>query len=113
MGDPVLVHDGSPQGPCSPPCPSRGARRADACILSGQATPYTRCTHDPERTAGVPWIRGLRIPVDTVIGLVAEGLAVAEILAACPDLETEDVAEAPRFAADAVRERELPLTHAT
>jgi uncharacterized protein (DUF433 family) len=60
---------------------------------------------------GVPCIRGLRIPAATVVGLVAEGLSVAEILAAYPDLEAEDIPEALRFAADAVRERELPLTH--
>jgi uncharacterized protein (DUF433 family) len=52
----------------------------------------------------------MRIPVATVVGLVAEGHSVAEILAYYPDLEAEDVAEALRFAADAVRERELPLT---
>lgn len=46
----------------------------------------------------------------TVVGLVAEGLSVSEILGAYPDLETEDVTEALRFTADAVRGRELPLT---
>ena len=72
---------------------------------------YPRISHDPDRMGGVPCIRGLRIPVATVIGLVAEGLSVAEVLTAYPDLEAEDIPEALRFAADAVRERELPLTH--
>ena len=58
---------------------------------------------------GVPCIRGLRIPVATVVGMVADGLTESEILAAYPDLEREDLAEALRYAADAVRERELPL----
>ena len=58
---------------------------------------------------GVPCIRGLRIPVSTIVGLVAEGVATKEILADFPDLVAEDVAEALRYAADAVRERELPL----
>jgi uncharacterized protein (DUF433 family) len=58
---------------------------------------------------GVPCIRGLRIPVATVLGLVAEGMAEGEILEAYPDLEREDIREALRFAAEAVRERELPL----
>ena len=58
---------------------------------------------------GVPCIRGLRIPVATVVGMVADGLTEPEILAAYPDLEREDLAEALRYAADAVRERELPL----
>ena len=59
---------------------------------------------------GVPCIRGLRIPVATVVGMVADGLAEGEILAAYPDLEAADIKEALHFAADAVRERELPLT---
>lgn len=58
---------------------------------------------------GVPCIRGLRIPVATVVGMVADGMATEEILAAYPDLEAADVEEALRYAAEAVRERELPL----
>jgi uncharacterized protein (DUF433 family) len=59
---------------------------------------------------GVPCIRGLRIPVATVVGMVAEGMAVDEILRAYPDLEKEDVHEVLRFAAEAARERDLPRT---
>ena len=70
---------------------------------------FTRISLDPARMGGVPCIRDLRIPVATVVGMVADGMATAEILAALPDLEAEDVAEALRYAADAVRERELPL----
>jgi uncharacterized protein (DUF433 family) len=58
---------------------------------------------------GVPCIRGLRIPVATVVGMVADGMDTDEILAAYPDLERDDVREALRYAAEAVRERELPL----
>ena len=58
---------------------------------------------------GVPCLRGLRIPVATVIGMVAEGMSREEIVAAYPDLELEDIQEALHFAAEAVRERELPL----
>jgi uncharacterized protein (DUF433 family) len=54
--------------------------------------------------------RGLRISVATVAGMVADGMPEAEILAAYPDLEAEDIRDALRYAADAVRERELPLT---
>jgi uncharacterized protein (DUF433 family) len=61
---------------------------------------------------GVPCIRGLRIPVATVVGMVADGMTREEILAAYPDLEAEDVEEALRYAAEAVRERELPLAPA-
>jgi uncharacterized protein (DUF433 family) len=57
----------------------------------------------------VPCIRGLRIPVATVVGMVADGMGDDEILAAYPDLEAEDIREALRYAAEALRERELPL----
>jgi uncharacterized protein (DUF433 family) len=59
---------------------------------------------------GVPCIRGLRVPVATVVAMVAEGMTASQIVAAYPDLEPEDVQEALHYAADAVRERELPLT---
>ena len=70
---------------------------------------YVRITTDPQQLGGQPCIRGLRIPVATVLAMVADGMSVDEIVAAYPDLEVEDVAEALRYAADAVRERELPL----
>jgi uncharacterized protein (DUF433 family) len=71
---------------------------------------FTRITVDPKQMGGVPCIRGLRIPVATVVAMVADGMAEEEILAAYPDLEREDVRDALRYAAAAVRERELPLT---
>ncbi len=58
---------------------------------------------------GVPCIRGLRIPVATVVGMIADDMSVEEILDAYPDLEAEDIREALRFAAEAVREKALPL----
>lgn len=70
---------------------------------------FTRITINPQRMAGVPCIRDLRIPVATVVDMVAEGMDTAEILRAYPDLEADDIREALRFAAEAVRERELPL----
>lgn len=70
---------------------------------------YNRITVDPNQMAGVPCIRGLRIPVATVVGMVAEGMTENEILQAYPDLQVEDIREALRYAAEAVRERELPL----
>jgi uncharacterized protein (DUF433 family) len=59
---------------------------------------------------GMPCIRGLRIPVATVVGMVADGMGEAEILEAYPDLTAADIQEALKYAAEAVRERELPLT---
>jgi uncharacterized protein (DUF433 family) len=71
---------------------------------------FTRITVDPNQMGGVPCIRGLRIPVATVVGMVADGMGEAQILAAYPDLRREDIPEDLRFAADAVRERGLPLS---
>ena len=70
---------------------------------------FTRITIDPNQMGGLPCIRNLRIPVATVVGMVGEGMAEAEILSAYPDLEVEDVREALLYAAEAVRERELPV----
>jgi len=72
---------------------------------------FERITTDPDLMAGVPCIRGLRIPVATVVAMVADGMSVEEIVAELPDLVAEDVTEALRYAAEAVRERELPLRH--
>lgn len=70
---------------------------------------FTRITVRAEQIGGAPCIRGLRIPVASVVDMVAEGMTRDEILAAYPDLEAEDVEEALHYAAEAVRERELPL----
>jgi len=74
------------------------------------AMKFTRITANPYQMDGVPCIRGLRIPVATVVGMVADGMTDEEILATYPDLQPEDIREALRYAAEAVRERELPLT---
>jgi len=73
---------------------------------------FTRITVDPQVMGGVPCIRGLRIPVATVVGMIADGMAEDEILGGYPDLEADDIREALRYAAAAVRERELPLVKA-
>ena len=70
---------------------------------------FSRITVDPNQMGGVPCIRGLRIPVATVVGMVAEGISENDILLSYPDLQAEDIREALRYAAEAVRERELPL----
>ena len=71
---------------------------------------FNRITANPSQMNGVPCIRGLRIPVATIVGMVAEGMKEAEILKSYPDLEAADIREALQYAAEAVRERELPLT---
>jgi uncharacterized protein (DUF433 family) len=70
---------------------------------------FERITVNPNQMGGVPCVRGLRIPVATVVGMVADAMTDDEILRAYPDLEPEDIRTALRYAAEAVRERDLPL----
>jgi uncharacterized protein (DUF433 family) len=70
---------------------------------------FERITVDPDQMGGVPCIRGLRVPVATVVAMVADGITVEQIVADLPYLVADDVAEALHYAASAVRERELPL----
>jgi uncharacterized protein (DUF433 family) len=70
---------------------------------------FERITVEPDKMGGQPCIRGLRIPVATVVAMVADRMTPEQIVVELPDLEVEDVAEALRYAAEALRERELPL----
>jgi uncharacterized protein (DUF433 family) len=70
---------------------------------------FQRITVNAQQMGGVPCIRALRIPVATVVAMVADGMTTEEILKAYPDLQPADISEALRYAAEAVRERELPL----
>jgi len=91
-------------------CQPGRAWRADRAELSGDdAMKFTRISVDPKQIGGVPCIRGLRIPVATVVAMFADGMLETEILAAYPDLERDDIFEALQYAAEAVCERELPL----
>jgi len=55
---------------------------------------FNRITVDSKQMSGVPCIRGLRIPVASIVGMVADGMAATDIPAAYPDLEHEDIQEA-------------------
>lgn len=70
---------------------------------------YDRITTDPAVMGGLPCIRGLRFPVATVIAMIADGMGTEEILAEHPGLTAEDIHQSLLYAAEAVRERELPL----
>lgn len=70
---------------------------------------FHRITVRPDQMGGAPCLRGLRIPVATVVAMVADRMSDEEILEAYPDLEPEDIREALMYAAEAVREREIPL----
>ena len=74
---------------------------------------FTRITINPQQMGGLPCIRGLRIPVATVVGMLADGMTEAEILRDLPDLEAADIREALRFAAETLREREMPILDRT
>jgi len=68
-----------------------------------------RITHDPEVMGGKPCIRGLRVTVGMIVGLMAAGHSEEEILNAYPYLEEEDLREALAYAAWRLEEPELPL----
>jgi uncharacterized protein (DUF433 family) len=74
---------------------------------------FERITINPKQMGGTPCIRSMRIPVATVVDMVADGMTDTEILEAYPDLEPDDIREALGYAAEAVRERTLPLLAAT
>ncbi|MBZ0304075.1 MAG: DUF433 domain-containing protein [Anaerolineae bacterium] len=61
---------------------------------------YQRITVNPDQMDGLPCIRGLRIPVATVVDMVAAGMTNDAILVAYPDLEAEDIREALRWKRD-------------
>jgi uncharacterized protein (DUF433 family) len=68
-----------------------------------------RITFNPEVMGGKPCIRGMRVTVGTIVGLVASGKTVDEVLAEYPYLERDDILEALSYAAWRVEEREVPL----
>lgn len=74
---------------------------------------FGRITTNPDVMRGAPCIRGLRIPVATAVTMVADGVTTDEIITDLPDLAPEDITGALRYAAAAVRERELPLRAVT
>ena len=71
--------------------------------------PFARITLDPAVMGGKPCIRGLRVTVSTLVGLVATGHTTAEILKAYPYLEEDDIREALAYAAWRTTEAEIPL----
>ncbi|WP_091240979.1 DUF433 domain-containing protein [Micromonospora matsumotoense] len=66
---------------------------------------FPRITIDPEVMGGAPCVRQSRIPVATLLAMMAEGMSVTDILTDLPFLDEEDLAEVLTFAADAVRDR--------
>mgnify|MGYP001594808171 FL=1 len=73
--------------------------------------PLTRITIDPEVMGGKPCIRGMRVTVGTIVGLIATGKTVEDILAEYPYLEHEDVMEALSYAAWRAEEKEISMVN--
>ncbi len=71
-----------------------------------------RITFDPNVMGGKPCIRGMRVTVGTIVGLVASGYSTADILRSYPYLAAEDIREALTYAAWRVEEIELPMVPA-
>jgi uncharacterized protein (DUF433 family) len=74
------------------------------------AMAFERISREPTIMAGVPCIKGTRLPVATVVAYVAEGQSPEEIAREFPQLTVADVLEALTFAAETLREREIPLS---
>jgi uncharacterized protein (DUF433 family) len=72
-------------------------------------TEFSRITFDPQVMGGKPCIRGMRVTVGMIVGLIASGRSFEEILEAYPYLEEEDLREALKYAAWRVEEIEVPL----
>lgn len=71
---------------------------------------FERITVDPATMGGLPCIRNTRVTVSAVVGQLAAGQTIEDVLADYRYLDREDVLAALEYAAAAVRERELPLT---
>jgi uncharacterized protein (DUF433 family) len=71
-----------------------------------------RITFDPALMGGKPCIRGMRVTVGTIVGLIAEGRSEGEILVAYPYLESPDIRAALAYAAWRSEERDVPLANA-
>src|SRR3954462_10996713 len=80
-----------------------------AHVFGGGLMQVARITHDPAVMGGKPCIRGLRVTVGTVLGLLAAGQSRERILQAYPYLEPEDLDAALTYAAWRMEEREEPL----
>ncbi len=72
----------------------------------------SRITFDPRVMGGKPCIRGMRVTVGMIVGLVAAGYSTEDILGTYPYLEAADIREALNYAAWRVEEREYPLVPA-
>jgi uncharacterized protein (DUF433 family) len=71
--------------------------------------PFERITINPTQMGGLPCIRGLRLPVTTVLGQLAAGRTNEQLIEDFPELEVADIYAALEFAAEAIQRRGVPL----
>lgn len=71
---------------------------------------FSRITIDPEKCFGKPCIRGLRMPVASVLSYLSSGMTLEDILKEWPELERDDIYQALGYAAEAMQERVIPFT---
>ncbi len=86
-----------------------GAGRQNFCVVT-IGIEVQRITHNPQVMGGKPCIRGMRVTVGTLVGLLAAGHSHQEILQAYPYLEKDDIRAALTYAAWRLEELEVPLT---
>ncbi|MCS7065372.1 MAG: DUF433 domain-containing protein [Fimbriimonadales bacterium] len=71
---------------------------------------FDRITLDPEKCFGKPCIRGLRIPVASILSYLSAGMTVEDILHEWPELDREDISQALGYAAWVMEDRIIPLS---
>lgn len=74
---------------------------------------FDRITIDPAKCFGKPCIRGMRMPVASILSYLSSGMSIDAILAEWPDLELEDIYQALGYAASTMEERVVPLEEVT
>lgn len=74
---------------------------------------FNRITLDPDKCFGKPCVRGLRIPVATILSCLGSGMSVEDVLGEWPELEREDIYEALSYAALEMEERIVSAERAT
>jgi uncharacterized protein (DUF433 family) len=89
--------------------PEPSCRPGKLVLAYPKGVAYERITINPDRMSGLPCIRDTRVTVSAVLGQLAAGRGIEEIVIDYPYLERDDVLAALEFAAAAVQERELPL----
>ncbi len=72
---------------------------------------FERITMDPEKCFGKPCVRGLRMPVTSILAYLSGGMSIDEMLKEWPELEREDIYQALGFAAALMEEKVVPLEH--